>query len=109
MKLFENDVNGTERTEFLSLNQDEAEIKSQTIIKMIVVITFILANIENLMLLGVIHFEKYGQDPMKRSFPDRMFANFCWLHVYVSFVNSIIEEYRTLIGKYCILMQVNFC
>ena len=95
MKAVENDTNA-----FHALIQVEVDIESQTIIKIIVVITFILANIGNLMLLGVIHFEKYGQDPMKRSFPDRMFANFCWLHVYVSFVNSIIEEYRTLIGKY---------
>ena len=107
MELCENDINGTE---FLALTQDEEnDISPQTIIKIIVVITFVLANIGNFMLLGVIHFEKYGQDPMKRSFPDRMFANFCWLHVYVSFANSIIEEYRTLIGKYCILMQLNFC
>ena len=106
MELSENDTNGTE---FLALTQEETDIKSQTILKIIVVITFIFANIGNLMLLGVIHFEKFGQDPMKRSFPDRMFANFCWLHVYVSFTNSIIEEYRTLIGKHCILMEINFC
>ena len=73
---------------------------NQIIVKTMVVVTFFLVNIGNGMLLGVIHFEKYGQDPMKRSFPDRMFANSCWLHVYISFANNLIEEYRALIGRF---------
>ena len=86
----------------LAMYQDDFENishKTGIIVKIIVVVTFIMANIGNTMLLGVIHFEKYGQDPMKRSFPDRMFANVCWLHVYISCTNSLIEVYRALISK----------
>ena len=79
--------------------EDNSHI-NQIIVKTMVVVTFFLVNIGNAMLLGVIHFEKYGQDPMKRSFPDRMFANSCWLHVYISFANNLIEEYRALIGRF---------
>ena len=79
--------------------EDDSHI-NQIIVKTMVVVTFFLVNIGNAMLLGVIHFEKYGQDPMKRSFPDRMFANSCWLHVYISFANNLIEEYRALIGRF---------
>ena len=83
--------------------EDNSHI-NQIIVKTMVVVTFFLVNIGNGMLLGVIHFEKYGQDPMKRSFPDRMFANSCWLHVYISFANNLIEEYRALIGRFSLEM-----
>ena len=81
-------------------DEDENPHNNQIIVKTIVVVTLVLVNIGNAMLLGVIHFEKYGQDPMKRSFPDRMFANCCWLHVYISFTNCLIEQYRALIGRF---------
>ena len=81
-------------------DEDENPHNNQIIVKTIVVVTFVLVNIGNAMLMGVIHFEKYGQDPMKRSFPDRMFANCCWLHVYISFTNCLIEQYRALIGRF---------
>ena len=101
MELPEEDVLNSNIT-LLAMYQDDFENishKTGIIVKIILVVTFIMANIGNTMLLGVIHFEKYGQDPMKRSFPDRMFANVCWLHIYVSFINCLIEAYLALIGK----------
>ena len=101
MELHEEDVLNSNIT-LLAMYQDDFENishKTGIIVKIILVVTFIMANIGNTMLLGVIRFEKYGQDPMKRSFPDRMFANVCWLHIYVSFINCLIEAYLALIGK----------
>ena len=69
------------------------------LVKAIGIITLILANSGNVLLLGVIHFEKYGQDPMKRSFPDRLFSTCCWLQIYISFFSNLITNYRSLIGN----------
>ena len=62
-------------------------------------ICFLFLNFGNLLLYGVIHYENYGQDPKKRSFPDRMFATCCWWQIYVSFTNGLIFQYRYLTGK----------
>lgn len=101
MALTEKDVSNFNDTLQAMYQEDEDENphNNQIIVKTIVVVTFVLVNIGNAMLMGVIHFEKYGQDPMKRSFPDRMFANSCWLHVYISFTNCLVEQYRALIGR----------
>ena len=101
MELPEEDVLNSNITLLAMYQDDFVNIchKTGINVKIIVMVTFIMANIGNTMLLGVIHFEKFGQDPMKRLFPDRMFANVCWLHMYVSFVNSLIEVFLALIGK----------
>ena len=69
------------------------------VVKAIGIISLILANFGNVLLLGVIHFEKYGQDPMKRSFPDRLFSACCWLQIYISFFSNLIVNCRSLIGN----------
>lgn len=76
-------------------------IPSQTsfiLLKIIGFITFVLLNLGNCLLFGIIHFEKYGQDFQKRSFPDQIFAFNCHLHIYVTLVNAIILEIRSYLG-----------
>ena len=72
---------------------------NMVVVKAIGIISLILANLGNVLLLGVIHFEKYGQDPMKRSFPDRLFSACCWLQIYISFFSNLIANCRSLIGN----------
>ena len=110
MALTETDVQNFNDTLQEMYQEDEDFDNSENIqimVKLTVVVTFVLVNIGNAMLLGVIHFEKYGQDPMKRSFPDRMFANCCWVHVCITFNNVLFEQYRALIGRFFICSSIS--
>ena len=107
MDLIPKDVTNFNDTFLAMYQEDDDENDSQNIqimVKIFVILTFVLVNIGNASLLGVIHFEKYGQDPMKRSFSDRMFANITWVTIYITFTNSLMEQFRALIGRFLIFL-----
>ena len=55
-------------------------------------------NIGNVSIIGIAHYEKYGQDSQKRSFADQIFYFNCLHFVFSSFINTTILEIRSLFG-----------
>ena len=67
-------MNGTE-----ILNETFVEFETNilplgTFVKVAGVLSYILARFGNFLGLGIIHYEKYGRDSQKRSFPDRIYT-----------------------------------
>ena len=48
--------------------------------------------------LGIIHYEKFGQDPQKRSFPDRIFSFNILLVIFCSLISDTIIQIRNIFG-----------
>ena len=46
-------------------------------VQVIGVLSYFLGRLGNFLLLGIVHYEKFGQDPQKRSLPDQLFT-FRW-------------------------------
>ena len=59
---------------------------------------FILLCLGNCLILGIVHYEKYGQDSKKRSFQDRVFSFNCLLFAFITFFNGILFQVRSLFG-----------
>ena len=47
-------------------------------LKIIAALTYLLGTTGNFLYLGIMHYEKFGQDAQKRSFPDRIFSFNCY-------------------------------
>ena len=60
--------------------------------------TYILSNLGYVFIIGIAHYEKYGQDPQKRSFQDRLFSFSCLQYVLQSFIKTTLLEFRVLFG-----------
>ena len=43
-------------------------------VKVIGILSYFLGRLGNFLLLGIVHYEKFGQDPQKRSLSDRLFT-----------------------------------
>ena len=71
---------------------------SSIIAKIVAVIVYFIQCIGLLLILGIAHYEKYAQDPQKRSFQDRMFGNVCSIYVLMRTINDILLTTRWLYG-----------
>ena len=49
-------------------------------------------------ILGIIHYEKYGQDPQKRSFSDQIFTFNCKMFMIVSPIFGGLTQIRWVFG-----------
>ena len=79
----------------ISMENEEIEFGT---VQFLGILVFILLIFGNCLILGIIHYEKFGQDPQKRSFPDQIISAFVWNAITISFINAIILEYRSLFG-----------
>ena len=68
------------------------------LIKILGVVSFFLVTFGNSLILGIIHYEKYGQDSKKRSFADQIFTSSCLIFLICSYVNDILLEIRSIFG-----------
>ena len=59
---------------------------------------FIASGLGSCLFLGIIHYEKFGQDPQKRSFSDQIFTFNCVMFMIASFVYYTVSEIRWLFG-----------
>ena len=71
---------------------------SSIIAKIVAVIVYFIQCIGLLLILGIAHYEKYGQDPQKRSFQDRMFGYACSNYVLINIPNDTLLTIRWLYG-----------
>ena len=69
-----------------------------TFIKVVGVLSYLLSNLGNILLLSIVHYEKFGHDPQKRSLPDRVFSFNTILGVIFFVIHSHILIGRTLFG-----------
>ena len=67
-------------------------------LKVVGVISYFLSNLGNLLLLSLVHYEKFGHDPQKRSLPNRVFSFNTIFGVIVFTIHSNILISRTLFG-----------
>ena len=67
-------------------------------INVVSVISYLLINFGNLLLLTIVHYEKFGQDPQKRSLPDQILSFNIILSIFMLVPHSIIVMVRTLFG-----------
>ena len=68
------------------------------LIKILGIVSFTLVTFGNSLILGIIHYEKFGQDSRKRSFADQIFTSSCLLFLICSYVNDILLEIRSIFG-----------
>ena len=68
------------------------------ITKSVAVAVYIICGIGHLLILGIAHYEKYGQDPQKRSFPDKMIGFYCLYFVLTNFISNTLTTIRWLYG-----------
>ena len=69
-----------------------------TILKVVGVLSYFLSNLGIILLLSIVHYEKFGHDPQKRSLPDRVFSFNTILGVIFFVIHSNILISRTLFG-----------
>ena len=50
------------------------ELPLGTFVQVFGVLSYFLGRLGNFLLLGIVHYEKFGQDPQKRSLPDQLFT-----------------------------------
>ena len=67
-------------------------------IKVVGILSYFLSNLGNILLLSIVHYEKFGHDPQKRSLPDRVFSFNTILGVIFFVIHSNILISRTLFG-----------
>ena len=68
------------------------------VVKIIGVILYIIICIGNMSIIGISHYEKYGQDPRKRSFPDQIFGFSFFVFALVNFISSTMILIRSFCG-----------
>ena len=62
-------------------------------VKVASVIYYFLGRLGNFLLLGIVHYEKFGQDPQKRSLQDRLLTF------------NALDVYNNLLSKqYCVVI-----
>ena len=67
-------------------------------LKVVGVLSYFLTNLGNILLLCIVHYEKFGRDPQKRSLPDQVLSFNSILGVILSVIHSNILIARTLFG-----------
>ena len=67
---------------------EEIQIEIGAFIKVFGILSYFLSNLGNLLLLGIAHYEKFGQDPQKRSLSDRVLS----FNIILTFVISVIHN-----------------
>ena len=67
-------------------------------LKIIAALTYLFGSLGNFLYLGIIHYEKFGQDAQKRSFPDRIFSFNCFMAMVGSFIFFTISTIRWIFG-----------
>ena len=67
-------------------------------LKIIAALTYLFGSLGNLLYLGIIHYEKFGQDAQKRSFPDRIFSFNCLIGFVGNFIYFTISIIRWIFG-----------
>ena len=78
---------------------DRSNDQTEVVIKIIGLLSYIIASgFGTCLILGIIHYEKFGQDPQKRSFSDQIFTFNCVMFVMASFVYYTVSEIRWLFG-----------
>ena len=77
---------------------EEIQIEIGAFIKVFGILSYFLSNLGNLLLLGIAHYEKFGQDPQKRSLPDRVLSFNIILAVVISVIHSNIIIVRIFYG-----------
>ncbi len=82
-----------------SIQQDQFESTRSLPIKICVTMAFIVrATLGNIYYLGLIHFEKFGEDPMKRSTMNRICSSICFFLVLSSCISQPLYLFRILQG-----------
>ena len=67
-------MNGTEIFNETFVEFETNILPLGTFVKVAGVLSYILARFGNFLALGIIHYEKFGRDSQKRSFPDRIYT-----------------------------------
>ena len=68
------------------------------VVKIVGVILYIIICIGNMSVIGISHYEKYGQDPRKRSFPDQNFGFSFLVFALQNFESSTMILIRSFFG-----------
>ena len=81
--------------------QEDGKIEELPIgifINLVSVMSFLLTNFGNLLLATIVYYEKFGQDPQKRSLPDQLMSFNMMQGIFISISNSIIIIVRIFFG-----------
>ena len=82
-----------------SIFQNENEIAGISLgSKVFGLIMYLIGCLGIFSIFGIIHFEKYGQDPQKRSFSDQIFTFSCKIFMIVSPIYWGIAQIRWIFG-----------
>ena len=69
-----------------------------TFIKVVGVLSYVLSNLGNFLLLSIVHYEKFGRDSQKRSLPDQVLSFNIIMGFIIAVTHSNILISRTLFG-----------
>ena len=84
---------------FTSADNDIEDISGSGIpLKIIAALTYLLGTTGNFLYLGIMHYEKFGQDSQKRSFSDRIFGFNCLLAFVGTIIFFTISTIRWIFG-----------
>ena len=67
-------------------------------LKIIAALTYLLGTMGNFLYLGIMHYEKFGQDAQKRSFSDRIFGFNCLVAFVGTSIFFTISTIRWIFG-----------
>ena len=67
-------------------------------LKIIAVLMYLFGSMGNFLYLGIMHYEKFGQDSQKRSFSDRIFGFNCLLAFVGTIIFFTISTIRWIFG-----------
>ena len=87
-------------SDFTSVNNDGVGVDNagRLSLKIIAAMTYLFGSMGNFLYLGAIHYEKFGQDAQKRSFPDRIFSFNCLIGCVGNFIYFTISIIRWIFG-----------
>ena len=72
-------------------------------VKVIGILSYFLGRLGNFLLLGIVHYEKFGQDPQKRSLSDRLFT--FWFQLFTSLMANQLCQDRYISTTSCIHLK----
>ena len=90
----------------LSLNDDNEIGETTFLAKIIGFVIYLFGIIGISSILGIIHYEKFGQDPQKRSFADQIFAFNCLMFLIIWPVMLTIDQIRWFFGPIGYLLAI---
>ena len=67
-------------------------------LKIIAALTYLFGSLGNFLYIGIIHYEKFGQDAQKRSFSDRIFGFNCLVAFVGTSIFFTISTIRWIFG-----------